>query len=79
MKVIERRLAKLEAASAHTVRMPVVFICLVPAERAMPATATVGGRVWHREPDEPTDAFMGRVAAEARPMRPGGGVIAFLD
>jgi hypothetical protein len=57
----------------------VIFISLVPAERDLPATATVGGRVWHREPDEPTDAFMGRVAAEARPMRPGGGVIAFLD
>jgi hypothetical protein len=79
MKVIERRLAKLETASAHTVRMPVIFICLQPSERAMPATATVGDRMWHREPDEPTDAFMGRVAAEARPMRPGGGVIAFLD
>jgi hypothetical protein len=70
MKVIERRLAKLEAASALTVRMPVVFICLVPSERALPATATAHGRVWHREPDEPMDAFMGRVAAEARPMRP---------
>jgi hypothetical protein len=78
MKVIERRLAKLEAASALTVRMPVIFISLVPAERDLPATATVGGRVWHREPDEPTDAFMGRVAAEARSIRPGA-VLAFLD
>jgi hypothetical protein len=45
MKVIERRVAKLEATSAHTAQMPVVFICLVPSERAVPATATVGGRV----------------------------------
>jgi hypothetical protein len=80
MKVIERRLARLEAASAHTVRMPVIFVSWVPAGGDLPATATVGGRVWHREPNEPTaDAFMGRVAHEARPMRPGGAVLAFLD
>jgi hypothetical protein len=79
MKVIERRLAKLEAASALTVRMPVIFISLVPSERDLPATATVGGRVWHRQPDEPQEAFQNRVAAEARPMRPGGAVLAFLD
>ena len=79
MKVIERRLAKLEAASALTARMPVIFICLVPSERAVPATATVGGRVWHRQPDEPQEAFQNRVAAEARLMRPGGAVLAFLD
>ena len=30
MKVIERRLAKLEAASAHTVRMPVTFVSWEP-------------------------------------------------
>ena len=78
MTGIERRLAKLEAASALTVRL-VVFIILVPRERDLPATATVGGRVWHREPDELEETFLDRVAAEARPARPGCGVLAFLD
>jgi hypothetical protein len=80
MKVIERRLAKLEAASAHTVRMPVTFVSWEPRERAVPATATaVDGRVWHREPDELEAAFLDRVASEARRMRPGCPVLAFLD
>jgi hypothetical protein len=30
-------------------------------------------------PNEPLEAFLNRVTTEARPMRPGGGVIAFLD
>jgi hypothetical protein len=79
MRGIERRLARLEARSGIGMRLLVVFVIWEPRERALPATATVAGRVWHREPDEPTDAFMGRVAAEARPMRPGGAVLAFLD
>ena len=52
MTGIERRLVKLETASVLTVRTLVVFVSLVPNERALPATATVDGRVWHREPDE---------------------------
>ena len=76
---IERRLAELEATSALTARL-VIFIILVPRERNSPATATVGGRVWHREPDELEETFLGRVAAEARLARSGcGEVVAFLD
>jgi hypothetical protein len=78
MKVIERRLAKLEA-SAHTVRMAVTFVSWEPRERALPATATVHGHVWHREPDEPEAAFLTRVTAEARLARPGCPVLAFLE
>jgi hypothetical protein len=69
----------LEAASGYTARTLVIFVSLVPSERASPGTATVGDRVWHREPDEPTDAFLGRVAAEVRPTRPGCAVLAFLE
>ena len=79
MTGIERRLAKLEAASGHTARL-VIFVSLVPSERDSPATATVGGRVWHREPDELEEPFLGRVAAEAGPTRPGcGAVVALLE
>jgi hypothetical protein len=79
MKVIERRLAKLEARSGIGMRLPVTFVSWEPRERALPDTATVGGHVWHREPDEPEAAFLERVADEARLMRPGGAVLAFLD
>jgi hypothetical protein len=79
MRGIERRLARMEARSGIGMRPPVVFICLVPSERATPATATVGGHVWHREPDELEEAFRTRVAAEARLARPGCAVLAFLE
>jgi hypothetical protein len=80
MTGIERRLTKLEAASVHTARMPVIFVSFQgPGEPALPATATVDGRVWHREPDEPKEAFLDRVAAEARPARPGCAVLVFLE
>ena len=74
MSGIERRLTKLEAASGHTAQTMVVFISLVPGPD-LPATATVDGRVWHREPDEPEEAFLARVAAEAGPARPGNGAV----
>ena len=75
MNGIEKRLSKLEAASGHTARMPVIFITLVPLERELPVTATVDGRVWHREPDEPEEAFLGCVVTEARAARPGNKVL----
>jgi hypothetical protein len=79
MSGIERRLAKLEAASGHTARV-MVFITLVPAARASPTTAAVGDRVWRREPDEVEQAFLGRVGREARLARPADRVlVAFVD
>jgi hypothetical protein len=79
MSGIERRLTKLEAASGHTARR-VVFITLVPAEGDLPATATVGGRIWHREAGELEEAFVARVAAEARLAGSGSrAVVAFLE
>ena len=80
MTGIARRLARLEAASDNAARMPVVFITLVPTERASPATATAGHRVWHREPGELEETFVARVAAEARLARSGNDVlVAFLE
>lgn len=65
MTGIERRLIKkLKAASAHTARMPVIFVSFGPGPD-LPATATTDGRVWHREPNEPPDAFLDRVDAKA--------------
>jgi hypothetical protein len=79
MSGIERRLTKLEAASGHTAHMPVFFITLVPVERDLPVTATVDGSVWHREPDEPEEAFVARVGREARLAWQGNRVlVAFL-
>jgi hypothetical protein len=79
MRGIERRLARLEARSGIGMRPPVVFVSWEPRERALPATATAHGRVWHREPDELEAAFRTRVATEARLARPGCAVLAFLD
>ena len=80
MSGIARRLAKLEATSGPTEQTMVVFIHLVPAERDSPATATVDGRVWHRAPDELEEAFLSRVATEARLARTGNRVlVAWLD
>jgi hypothetical protein len=79
MRGIERRLARLEARSGIGMRLPLVFVSFVPSERASPDTATVGNRVWRRQPNEPQEAFLNRVATEARPMRPGGATLAFLE
>ena len=80
MTGLERRLSKLEAVSVLSARAPVLFVSFQgPGEPDLPATATVDGRVWHRGPDESPDAFQSRVAAEARPVRPGYGVLVFLE
>jgi hypothetical protein len=79
MRGIERRLARMEARSGIGMRPPVIFVVWEPRRSDLPATATVHGRVWHREPDEPQEAFQNRVASEARQARPGGVVLAFLD
>ena len=79
MNGFERRLTRLEAASDLTARM-MVFIHLVPAERASPITATAHGREWRRQPHELEEAFLTRVAAEARLARSGNDVlVAFLE
>ena len=80
MRAIEQRLTKLEAASVLTAETLVVFITLVPTERNSPVSATVGGRVWHREPGEPEEAFLGNVVTEARAARPGNrALLVILD
>ena len=79
MRAIEQRLARLEQAGSPPETL-VVFIHLVPAERTLPATATIDGRLWRREANELEDTFLSRVASEAGPARPGcGAVVAFLD
>jgi hypothetical protein len=78
MSGIARRLTKLEAASGHTAQTVVVFVSFMPGPD-LHDTATVDGRVWHREPDELEKAFHSRVAAEARLARQGSLVlVAFL-
>ena len=73
-------MARLEAASDRAARMPVVFITLVPTERASPATATAGHRVWHRDSDELEGDFLRRVGREARLARSGdAAAVVFLD
>jgi hypothetical protein len=80
MTGIERRLTKLEAASANTAQTLVIFISLVPSERALPATATIGDRLWRRQPEELEETFLARVAVEARLARSGNeALVAFLD
>jgi hypothetical protein len=56
----------------------VVFVSFVPGPD-LHETATVYGRVWHREPDELEEAFVARVGREARLAWQGKGVlVAFL-
>ena len=66
MNGIEKRLTKLEAASGHTAQTVVVFVSFVPGPD-LHDTATVDGRVWHREPDELAKAFQSRVKPTAHP------------
>ena len=51
----------------------------VAAGELSPEEGAAVGRVWHREPDELEEAFLGRVAAEARLAQSGSAVLAFLD
>jgi hypothetical protein len=37
------------------------------------------GRAWELEPDEPQEAFLGRVAGEAKSIRANCSVVVFLD
>jgi hypothetical protein len=81
MSGIARRLTKLEAASGHTAQTVVVFVSFVPGPD-LHDTATVDGRVWHREPNDLEEAFQSRVAAEARRARARQGnwvLVAFLE
>lgn len=79
-KPLERRLARLEAAPGVVAEMPMIFVSfLSPCGTETPvATATVDGRVWHREPGEAEQAFCDRVGAEVRGARPGCLTLAFL-
>jgi hypothetical protein len=80
MSGIDRRLTRLEAASVGPGSV-VIFVSFVPSPD-LHATATVDGRVWHREPHELEEAFQSRVAAEARRARAPQGnwvLVAFLD
>jgi hypothetical protein len=78
MSGMARRLTKLEAASVGPGSV-VVFVSFVPRPD-LHETATVYGRVWHREPDELEEAFVARVGREARLAWQGHRVlVAFLD
>jgi hypothetical protein len=77
---LERRLVRLEAEAGIGADLPVIFVSFVSPDGADPpaTTATVNGCVWHRAPDETKEAFLDRVKAEARAIRPGGVVVGFL-
>jgi hypothetical protein len=64
-----RRVTRLETAAGVGLMLPVE-----PCD-----TATAYGRVWEREPDEPQEAFLGRVADEAKSIRANCSVVVFLD
>lgn len=68
-RLLERRLERLEAVAVAVVgiQMPAIFVSFVSPDGAETSavTATVDGRVWHREPDELEEAFCKRVRVEA--------------
>jgi hypothetical protein len=67
---LERRLAALEGAAGIGLDAVTIFVSFVPAADPPAATATVGGRVWHRAPGEVEARFLERVGTEARNIRP---------
>jgi hypothetical protein len=79
--ILSRRLARLEASAGIGLgALPLVFVRFVRPDRNDPPaiSATVNGQVWRRAPGGAEESFRGRVEAEARPLRPGCGVVAFL-
>ncbi len=80
MSKLERRLARLEAVVVGVkAELPVFLITFVSPNQTEPpvAEATVNGCVWHRAMGEIEDAFLARVKVEARPLRPGCGMVGF--
>lgn len=75
-----RRLARLETAAGVDLVLRVIFVTFVAPDCTEPPcdTATVNGKVWHREAGEADDTFRSRVAAEAKPFGPGCAVEAVL-
>jgi hypothetical protein len=80
-RLLERRLVRLETAAGVGLVLPVIFVTFVAPGGTEPPcdTATVNGKVWHREVGEGNDASRSRVAVEAKPARPGCGVVALLN
>lgn len=80
MTALERRLFRLEAGASIGSRLPVIFVSFADPESAESSimTATINGHTWHRDPDEPRQAFLGRVAAAARMKWAGDGLVGFL-
>jgi hypothetical protein len=80
MGPLDRRLARLETAAGVGMVLPVIFVSFVAPDgtKRLCDTPTVNGKVWHREAGEPDDTFRSRVAVEARPARPGCGIVAVL-
>jgi hypothetical protein len=81
MTGLERRLARLETVAGVTAEIAVLFVGFGGPDGAdPPATkATVNGVAWHRADDETKETFLARVKAEARPLRPGCGIVGFLE
>lgn len=80
MTGLERRLVRLEVGAGTSSGWPVIFVKFVHADVTRPPaeTATVNGCVWHRAEGEAEAVFFARVRGEAKPIRPGCGVVGFL-
>ena len=76
---LDRRLARLEAASGVDTNFPVIFVSFQGTDGCEPQKATLDGRVWHRALDETGEAFQARVAFEAGSPDQPWGVVVFLD
>lgn len=81
MTGLGRRLIRLEAAVGVPSEIPVLFVGFVgPNGADTPVIkATVNGITWRRADDETKETFLARVKAEARPIRPGSGMVGFLE
>ena len=78
---LERRLERPEAGAGIGASYPAIFVRFgrPGADDPPVATATASGRVWYRVLGELEAEFLERVGTEARHIRPGGVVVAFLD
>ena len=80
MTRLERRLGRLENASGVMGKWPVVFVRFVDADGSdsRAEMVTVNDCVWHRAEGEAEAVFLDRVPGEAKPIRPGCGVVGFI-
>jgi len=64
---LDRRLARLEAATGDIAGYPTIFVRFMAPAGADPTanTATLSDRVWHQAEGEDEETFIARVSADA--------------